>query len=344
MPPLCRAVNGLVKFAAPYKRWAMLKSNLDVFKRFDALVVPDKTSLLLKQRLGLTDLKLIHTRHGAGDRAIGFNAASGDFDFVLLSGRKYLDRLLARGLLKPGQYAIVGYPKFDTVQRRPADRRRLFANDRPTVLYNPHFDPRLSSWYGMSRDILEFFYRRDDYNLIVAPHVMLFERRIHISLEDHGARFRRGIPGRYRECPHIRIDTGSAASCDMTYTLAADIYLGDVSSQVYEFLIEPRPCIFLKPRAAQSNGSSHDLHRRLGPVIDDVSSLDDCLARARESHRLFRPSQEKLFRYTFDLQAERSSVRAADAIATYLESTFPGLRRAATGSTAGTATRAVAGG
>ncbi len=31
----------------------------------------------------------------------------------------------------------------------------------------------------------------------------------------------------------------------MSYTTAADIYLGDVSSQVYEFLYEPRPCLFL---------------------------------------------------------------------------------------------------
>lgn len=29
----------------------------------------------------------------------------------------------------------------------------------------------------------------------------------------------------------------------MTYTPAADIYLGDVSSQSYEFLLDPRPCL-----------------------------------------------------------------------------------------------------
>ena len=33
----------------------------------------------------------------------------------------------------------------------------------------------------------------------------------------------------------------------MTYTKQADIYLGDVSSQVYEFMLKPRPCIFFNP-------------------------------------------------------------------------------------------------
>jgi hypothetical protein len=37
-------------------------------------------------------------------------------------------------------------------------------------------------------------------------------------------------------CPEIEVITGSDASIDMIYLLAADIYLGDVGSQVYEFL------------------------------------------------------------------------------------------------------------
>ena len=42
----------------------------------------------------------------------------------------------------------------------------------------------------------------------------------------------------------IRVDLGSPASTDMRYTLPSDVYLGDASSQVYEFLIKPRHCIF----------------------------------------------------------------------------------------------------
>src|SRR3546814_8277328 len=88
----------------------------------------------------------------------------------------------------------------------------------------------------MGRDVLEFFRASPDYNLIFAPHVVLYQRGLR-----HGAR----PLGRYRNRPNMLIDTGSLASIDMTYTLAADIYLGDVSSQVYEFMLQPRPYLFL---------------------------------------------------------------------------------------------------
>ena len=50
------------------------------------------------------------------------------------------------------------------------------------------------------------------------------------------------MPKQLLRAPNLRFDPGSPASTDMTYTRAADIYLGDVSSQVYEFIAEPRPC------------------------------------------------------------------------------------------------------
>ena len=50
---------------------------------------------------------------------------------------------------------------------------------------------------------------------------------------------RLAVPGR------VIIDLGSERSLDMTYSRAADIYAGDVSSQVYEFLDRPKPCVFL---------------------------------------------------------------------------------------------------
>ena len=56
----------------------------------------------------------------------------------------------------------------------------------------------------------------------------------------------------------------------MTYMLAADIYLGDVSSQVYEFLLEPRPCIFLNGHNVPWQDNPYYSHWTLGQVIDDV--------------------------------------------------------------------------
>src|SRR5690606_4003226 len=145
-----------------------------------ALVVPEKTSALLKTRFGLRTA-LIHTRHGAGDRAIGFDKASSRFDLVLLSGPKIRDRLEQAGQLKPGGYAIVGYPKFDLPPARPSGP--LFDKPRPTVLYDPHPSPSQSSWYRVGPAVLEWFADQDRFNLLFAPHVMLFAKRWTIGLD-----------------------------------------------------------------------------------------------------------------------------------------------------------------
>ena len=81
------------------------------------------------------------------------------------------------GLLNPGGYAITGYPKFDIAagQGRPIKFR---GSNRPIVLYNPHVSPHLSSWYKQGRAVLDYFLASDRYNLIFAPHIMMFERRM----------------------------------------------------------------------------------------------------------------------------------------------------------------------
>ena len=170
----------------------------------------------------------------------------------------------------------------------------------------------------MGLDVLEYFYNSKDYNLIFAPHVMLFKRRIHMTLEGMALRLRRDLPEKYRHCPHILVDTGSPASFDMTYTLAADIYLGDVSSQVYEFLVSPRPCIFLNAHRAQWQNDPNYAFWGFGPVVDDIPALDSALKGAIADQAAYKPVQERAIAATFDLQPAPSSARAADAIGRFL--------------------------
>jgi hypothetical protein len=301
--------------ALPTDIVSTLHRNLDRFRKLDALVVPEKTSLLLKSLFGLKSLKLVHTRHGAGDRAIGFDKASGQFDLVLLSGQKIRDRLAQADLLKDEGHAIVGYPKFDIA--RPA-RQRLFVKDKPTVLYNPHPSPALSSWYRMGPAILDWFAKSDRYNLIFAPHVMLFRKRVTASLSPFALGWNLGPRADHYEHDHMLIDTGSAASLDMTYTDAADIYLGDASSQVYEFIRRPRPCFFLNPRRLAWQGNPDFAHWRAGHVLETIDDLGSALAETPRLMPPMRERQEGLFRYSFDLQDRPSSERAAQAILDFL--------------------------
>ncbi len=309
---LARMLDAGLRWVVPFRRIAVLRENLDAFAALDVLVVPETTSLLLRDRFGLADLKFVWIPHGAGDRSIGFREVSRGFDLVLLSGAKVRDRMLAAGLITPDNYAIVGYPKFDTIADAPPPR--LLANDRPTILYNPHFDPALSSWYTMGEDVLEWFARQDRFNLIVAPHVMLFRRRLHASVEHRRVRWRRDVAAQFRDVPHILFDPGSERSIDMTYTRGADLYLGDVSSQIYEWIATPRSAIFLNPAHVEWTDSADFAHWHLGEVIDRVADLLAALDRAVAEPDRYRAAQEAAFRNTFDIGTDSAAHRAAAAI------------------------------
>jgi len=307
------ALDRALRFVAPFRRVAVLRRNLPAFAALDVLVVPETTSLLLRDRFGLTDLGFVWIPHGAGDRSVGFRDVVRGFDLVLLSGDKVRDRMLAQGLVTPDTGRVVGYPKFDTVDPA-APAPPLFANGRPTVLYNPHFDPRLSSWYRMGPAILRWFARQDWFNLVFAPHVMLFRRAVHASVEHRAVRLRPGIPREAQGCPHILIDTGSERSVDMSYTRAADLYLGDASSQIYEWIAQPRPAVFLDPSHARWQGNPDFAHWRLGEVVGDVGALPSTLERAFADPRRFAAEQGAAFAQTFSVTAEPASRRAARAV------------------------------
>lgn len=310
-----RVIANALEAVVPATKLLVYGDNLDFFRSLDILVVAEKTSLILKTRYGLDRLRIVHTRHGAGDRAIGFDCASAGFDHVLVSGAKIRDRLVAEAKVDPNRISIVGYPKFDLLPLHGITHP-LLDDGRPVVLYNPHVSPHLSSWYEAGRAVLDWFVAHEDYHLIFAPHVMLFERPFVLTID----RLRIDRPGRiaerYLRAPNIHIDLGSRASTNMVYTDRADIYLGDASSQVYEFIRRPRPCLFLNTHRADWRGDANFAHWGCGPVITDPAELEHGLADARLFHeRTYRAAQQALFDYSFDLTGEPSSDRAARVLA-----------------------------
>ena len=299
---------------SPYKfkrKKMVLKHNLDFFRSLDALVAPERHCMRLRTLFNLEGVRMIHARHGAGDRKGGFDDRSGAFDLTLLPGQKYIDRLQEIDVLRPGSYAAVGWPKFEVVRGLNPEPVRFFDNDNPVIVYNPHFDQSVASWEKMGLQVLDFFVENPGYNLIFAPHVVLFKRRV---------RHKGYLPDKYRKIPNILIDTGSAASTDMTYILNSDIYLGDVSSQVYEFLLEPRPVIHLNAHHIDWQGDPNYLHFTLGQVVDDVEQqLGPALERAFDTHEQYLNEQRVTFAYTFHtLDDSTAAQRGADAIARFL--------------------------
>ena len=315
--PTSRLVSATLGLILPAEKLVIYRDNLDFFRSLDVLVVAEKTSLVLKTLYGLRDLKIVYTSHGAGDRAIGFDAANAECDLLLIAGPKIRDRMIADAGVAPERLVIVGYPKFDCLEA-PPDLGPVIEDGRPVVVYNPHPAPHLSSWYVAGRKVLDWFADQDDYHLIFAPHVMLFERPVTLTIDPPGIHWAGQIADRFLRAPNIHIDLGSRASTTMAYTQRADIYLGDASSQIYEFLLRPRPCVFLNPMGLSWAGDANFAHWRAGPVIENVADLGAALGRARAEHAgVYRPVQQRLFDSTFDLTDEPSSERAARALARF---------------------------
>lgn len=188
-------------------------------------------------------------------------------------------------------------------------RARLFDNDRPTVLYAPHFHRRLSSWDRFGRDIIAWFAAQERYNLVVAPHVRLFAEA---SDADRAAVMQLAVTDK------ILIDLGSDRLFDMSYTSGADVYLGDVSSQVYEFLATARPCLFLNAHHAEWVGDPDYLFWTLGDVIEDVAGLPAALDQAAARHPVYVDAQRERLAESIGGDPAGAAQRGAEAISRFL--------------------------
>ena len=312
-----RAIGDALDTLVPARKLLIYRDHLDFFKRFDALVVSEKSSLLLKSRYGLTDLKFIHTRHGAGDRAIGFNPESAKFDLILVAGSKIQNRLIADAGVSPDKIRVTGYAKFDLFGQ---SKTQLPFPDtsRKTVWYNPHPSPHLSSWYKMGPAILEQFYRSDRYNFVFAPHIMLFERPWAVTIDRLSVARAKKPERRFYDAPHFIVDTGSGKSSDMTYALGADLYLGDASSQIYEFLALPRPCLLLNAHDTAWQGDPNYGHWLAGDVIQSADDIIASVDRAFERQAEYHPVQQRMLAETFSVTDTPASARAAAAIKEFL--------------------------
>lgn len=303
---------------APVRRLAILRYNAPALLDCDVLVSSERTCLHLRrlQTSLRSHARFVHIPHGAGDRAVSYHPSKAWFDRLLVSGDKTARELVAHNAATHDQLRIIGYPKFDTID--PALRLSLFGNDRPVFLYNPHFDPFLSSWYDEGPRLLDWFASKGGqrFNLVFAPHVMLFRKKLHVSAEYGLARFRPDIAPRWREASNILIDLGSERVVNMSYTLSADAYIGDVSSQIYEFLIRPRAVFFID-RFSQNARSQEAEYPAwsTGDVVSTVDELTHLIPNFANRAAIYSCRQRAVFADTMSIDPARSaSVRAVDAI------------------------------
>lgn len=296
---LNRADTGTLAMKLPRLLWWSRE-----LRRCDVLVTAERTSAILKSLPGYCP-PMIHIPHGAGDRAVGFERRIARFDQVIVAGPKDRDRILGARLLPADRCHVSGYLKVSALRARAAHSPPLFENGRPTVLYNPHFERRLSSWSRFGRTVVEAVLATEQLNLVVAPHVRMFAGAPESSLAEWRAM---QVPGRFI------FDPGSERSLDMTYTQGADIYLGDVSSQVYEFATTPRPCVFLDAHRAKWRGNPDYLMWQMGEVVDSKQAIMPALLRAAARHGEFVDLQRAMVNAALGDTGPDAPERAAQVI------------------------------
>lgn len=269
-----------------------------------AIIVPERTSA--KLRLMGWSGPLIHFRHGAGDRAPASEGRLRAFDLIIVPGEKDVERAVARGIDR-SRLRTAGYVKLDFLESESASEAPLFDNGLKTVFYNPHFDARTSS-IGAARAVIARFREQVRYNLVFAPHVRAVED---LSAGERQSLEDLAVPGR------IHVDLGSPGLFDMRYVRGADLYLGDMSSQLYEFLVRPRPVAFINAHGVNWRDDPRYAGWHLGEVAEGVAGLVETVDRAFAGHAQKVALQQQAVAFAFG-DFHGATGRAADILLDYL--------------------------
>ena len=268
--------------------------------RTRVVVSAEQTSLWIPALLP-TRSRYVNILHGAGSMMNRDDRRRKAATLTIVAAERERAALAAHGV-DPAAIAVTGYIKAGFRQRSRADLQ--FAQRRPVLLYAPHWQRHRSSWWEWGEATVERIVASGRYNLIFAPHQRLAEK----APELHA--FATALAGR----GGVHVDLDSFAMVDGSYTAAADLYLGDTSSQVVEFLMRPRPCVFLDPqRVAWAGDASYDMWRA-GEVVTDPDALLPALERAVAEHPRYVEAQRRFAAESLGDVTGVAPARAAEAV------------------------------
>lgn len=269
--------------------------------RMPVAVCAEQTSLWLPRLLPWLPTRFVKTSHGVGSMSARDDPRRRAAFHTLVPSEQERATYLARGIA-PDRITATGYVKAGFRHRTPA--RALFADDRPILLYTPHWQPHRSSWPAWGKDVVATLARQDHWNVIMAPHQRLIERAPEV----------RDVLAAVADLPHVHCDLDSFATVDGSYTAAADLYLGDTSSQVIEFLMRPRPAVFLDPVGRDWRAEPSYAMWAAGEVVTTLDDLLPAVARAIERHGDYQPVQREIASAALGDITGAGATRAAEQV------------------------------
>lgn len=282
----------------------MLLRLMPQLRRARAVISAEQTSLWLPRVFPMR-APFINTLHGAGAMYARDDPRRRAAALTLVASERERNLFLGLGI-DPAKIAVTGYVKAGFAHRRPA--RALFADERPIVLYAPHWQRHRSSWWQMGHSVVRDIVADGRYNLIFAPHQRLVERAPEV----------RKVVESLQGISHVHCDLESFSMVDGSYTAAADIYLGDTSSQANEFMMRPRPCVFLNAQAVEWHDDPSYATWGGGEVVCAAEDVMPALDRAPARHSEFTAFQRHFASDTLGDVSGAGPVRAAEAILAFL--------------------------
>jgi len=215
---------------------------------------------------------LFYLYHGTGTREYGFESKLGQYDYIFTPGPYHQNRLTKSMPSKRDNFILAGAPKLEWMEKELSKEKKLFENQNPVIYYNPHWDTSLSSYLKWGDDILDYFLKNNNVNLIFSPHPLLK----HFAKSKN---YKVSKDGRIKD--NIIIDMSSERCFNGSYIMHSDIYLGDVSSLATEWMIfKSRPCIFINAHKIEwKNNESYQIWK-YGKVIDNVKDLNLSIQKA----------------------------------------------------------------
>jgi hypothetical protein len=265
------------------------------------VVCAEQTSLWIPRALPWLPTRYVKTSHGVGSMSARDDPRRLAAHLTLVPSEQERRSYLDRGM-PADRILATGYVKASFRQRTPA--RQLFQESRPIVLYAPHWQPHRSSWPRWGRAVVDGLAGQDEWNVILAPHQRLIERAPEV----------RDVLGRVAELSHVHCDLDSFAMVDGSYTSAADIYLGDTSSQLMEFLTSPRPAVFLDPKARDWRRDPGYAMWSAGEVVGDLDDVLPAIRRASAVHSSYVAAQREIAAAALGDTSGNAPTRAAEEV------------------------------
>jgi len=256
--------------------YTRIKKIVGILKNAAAII---STSHELPKYLDTYKIKipiLFYLYHGTGTRKYGFENKLKGFDYILAPGKYHKERLKKVLLLTDEKIKIVGTPKSDWIKLNKIKENNLFNNEYPIFYYAPHWDINISSYLKWRNIILNYFLDNNQYNLIFAPHPLIK----HLS-KKQGYKIETNL----KNTNNIIIDHGGRNSIDGTYSALANIYIGDVSSMITEWILQkPRPCIIINAHQKRWKNNDDYYMWNFGSVISDFNDFQKIIKKSINSN------------------------------------------------------------